>query len=73
MSSETTRPNLVDRLDELAAEHARGDEMRTAASALRDATAGYFAEPQTVDVRRFMGAYARARRIWCECTGGPLA
>jgi hypothetical protein len=68
-----TRQDLADRLDKLAIRHPRGDEMRTAATALRDATSGYFAEPQTVDVRRFMGTWARARRIWCECTGEPLA
>lgn len=24
------------------------------------------------DVKRFVGAWARARRVWCECTGEPL-
>jgi len=37
-----------------------------------DATAGFFAEPQTVSVQKFMGTFARARRMWCEATGEDL-
>lgn len=36
------------------------------------ATAGYFTDPPTVDVKRFMGCFARARRAWCDVTGEPL-
>lgn len=55
-----------------AAGHARADELREKADAFDAATDGYFATPQTVSVARFMGAYARARKFWCEITGEPL-
>lgn len=42
------------------------------ADALETATAGFYAEPQTVPVKSFVGAWARARRAWCESTGEPL-
>lgn len=36
------------------------------------ATAGFAALPQTVNVRQFMGHFARARKAWCAATGEPL-
>lgn len=36
------------------------------------AAKGYFADPQTVPVKPFFGAWARARRAWCDYTGEPL-
>lgn len=35
-------------------------------------TEGFYAEPQTVDVRQFMGAWARARKAWCAHSGEAL-
>ena len=43
-----------------------------AADAFDEATAGFYASPQTVSVKKFMGAFARARRMWCDQTGEPL-
>lgn len=42
------------------------------ADAFDAATAGFYSEPQTVSVQKFMGAFARARRMWCEATGEDL-
>lgn len=36
------------------------------------ATAGYYGDPQTVDVKMFLGHYARARMAWCKHSGEPL-
>ena len=72
MSDETPEVNLADRMDALAKGHPMSDELQAKAAALRDATEGFYGTPQTVDVRRFMGAWARARRLWCECTGESL-
>lgn len=52
--------------------HARATELREKADAFDVATAGFYAEPQTHDAKQFMGAYARARRLWCEITGESL-
>lgn len=52
--------------------HARSVELREKADAFDVATAGFYADPQTVTVQKFMGAYARARRLWCEITGESL-
>lgn len=36
------------------------------------AARGFYAEKQTVTVASFLGAFARARRAWCEYSGEPL-
>lgn len=43
-----------------------------AAEAFDNAAAGFFADPQTVPVGKFVGCFARARRMWCEVTGESL-
>lgn len=68
-----TRTDLSIKMHALAdADHARGAELKSLACAFDQATAGYWAEPQTVSVAKFMGAFARARRLWCDITGEPL-
>lgn len=37
-----------------------------------EVAAGYFGTPQTSTVQRFVGTYARTRRMWCDATGEPL-
>ena len=49
-----------------------GHPLRELAAAFDEACKGYYSEPQTYDVRKFMGAWSRARRAWCECSGDPL-
>jgi len=36
------------------------------------AAAGFYSEPQTVSAKSFLGAWARARRVYCEITGEAL-
>lgn len=65
--------NLANRMRELA--KTRDDlpaDWIERADAFDAATAGFYAEPQTVSVQKFMGAFARARRMWCEATGESL-
>ncbi|WP_428419233.1 hypothetical protein [Methylibium sp.] len=54
--------------DGLPADH----PLRTTAAAFAAAIEGFYATVQTVPVSRFMGAWARARRAWCEYTGEAL-
>ena len=52
--------------------HTRAIELREKADAFDKATAGFYAEPQTITVQKFMGSYARARRLWRDVTGESL-
>lgn len=36
------------------------------------ATSGYYGDPQTVNIKKFLGTFARTRRMWCEATGEEL-
>ena len=54
--------------DALPADH----EMRTKAAAFDEAATGYHGQPQTKNVSQFMGAWARARKTWCDYTGEAL-
>lgn len=57
---------IADR-DQLAADH----ELRTKADEFDQATSGYFAETQII-TPKFLGAWARARKAYCEYTGEEL-
>ncbi|MEN6549435.1 MAG: hypothetical protein ABFE07_25600 [Armatimonadia bacterium] len=47
-------------------------ELRRLATQFDEATAGFYAEPQTVPVQKFMGTWARTRRAWCAYSGESL-
>lgn len=49
--------------------HPRGPELRQLADAFDTAAVGFRSTPQTVNVKQFVGAWARARSLWCDCTG----
>lgn len=67
------RKSLVPLMRELAdTGHARAAELRELASDLEVKAAGFYGNPQTVGVKSFVGAWARARRVWSEITGEPL-
>lgn len=53
-------------------DHPRADELRENADAFSAAASGFYAELQTVDVITFMVCWARARRLYSECTGEPI-
>ncbi|MDE3023009.1 MAG: hypothetical protein KGI54_14315 [Pseudomonadota bacterium] len=64
---------LSDKMRSLADKnHERRDDLRRLAQEFDEAATGFYAEPQTVDVKRFMGCWARAKRAWSECSGEPL-
>lgn len=67
MSTNLTEENsLPDRMRTLAkGGHPRAEELRQRADDMDNAIA-------THDMRKMIGAWARARRLWCECTGEPL-
>lgn len=52
--------------------HDRAEELREKADAFDKAAAGFYAEEQTVGAKSFLGAFARARRLWCDITGEAL-
>lgn len=65
--------DLADKMRALAdTGHPRAEELRQKASAFDTAAAGFYAEPQTVDVKKYVGTWARARRLWCDCSGESL-
>jgi hypothetical protein len=55
-----------------ASGHADVDKLIKCADEFDEATAGFYAEPQTVDVKTMMGRWARARKQWSESSGAPL-
>ncbi|MGZ8953105.1 MAG: hypothetical protein ACXW0Q_00305 [Methylovulum sp.] len=55
-------------VDKLPSDH----DLRTSALAFNEATEGFYGNPQTVDIKKFMGSWARARRTWCDYTGESL-
>jgi hypothetical protein len=67
------KPALWDKMRKLAdAGHERADDLREKADAFEQAANGFYAEEQTVGAKSFLGAFARARRLWCDCTGESL-
>ena len=52
--------------------HPRADELNAKADEFEEKAAGYYADPPTVEAKSFLGAFARARRLWCDITGEPL-
>jgi len=54
--------------DHLPADH----DLYTHASSLEKAYSKYLSDPRTPTVQSMLGAWARARRVWCEYTGFPL-
>ena len=62
-----TAPPLYWRMRQLANNgHARANELREAADKLEKATDEY------KSVGSVVGAWAKARRVWSECSGEPL-
>lgn len=54
--------------DKLPPDH----ELRKLAHDFATATAGLYADPPTIETKKFMGIWARTRRIWCEYSGESL-
>jgi hypothetical protein len=54
--------------DKLPPDH----DLRIKAAAFDEAVAGFYGTPQTYDVKRFMGHWARARKCWCDYSGEAL-
>ena len=65
---------LSDRMRALAnAGHNRADELNAKAEEFDAKTAAHYAEDGNTDTAKSMlGAWARARRLWSDCTGEPL-
>lgn len=59
--------DLAERMRKLAETHPRKDELIATADALDAATV---ATPPVVP--NIVAAWARARKLWCDCTGEPL-
>ena len=47
-------------------------EMRVKAQQFDDAAIGYYSKPQTINVKQFLGTFARARKCYCNFTGESL-
>lgn len=55
---------LAERMRKLAETHERGAELIAAADEMDAAV--------HLSIPRLVGAWAKARRLWCECTGEEL-
>jgi hypothetical protein len=66
-----TRTDLSKLMHELAdSGHGRATELRMRAGAFDTTTHGFMGtNPPTHTVKQMVGAWARARRVYCECTG----
>lgn len=51
--------------------HPRAEELRSRANAFDEACSSE-AMAQPDGLKKMMGAWARARRLWCEVSGEPL-
>ena len=49
--------------------HPRASELRAKADEFEATMA---VSDEKWDARKMLGAWARARRLWCDCTGEPL-
>jgi len=47
-------------------------DMRSRAMAFDEAAKGFYGNPQTCDLKKFMGCWARARCAYCDYTGEAL-
>ena len=64
---------LFEKMRQLATTHSRGDELRAQADAFENAVNGYWGGiERTVTAHAFLGAWSRARKLWCECSGESL-
>lgn len=70
MNTTDLSKNMTERAnaDRLPADH----PLRRLAVEFDLASDGYFATEQTVSVQKFLGAWARARRAWCDYTRDKL-
>ena len=64
--------DLSDEMRTLARGHPRSADLIEKADAFDKAATGFYSNPQTVDVMAFLGAWARARRLFSDITGKPL-
>lgn len=67
----TRRTPLSKRLIALAPGSGRRAEIADTADELDRACEGYFAEPQTVSIPKFLGAWARARKLYEHLNRDP--
>lgn len=47
-------------------------DLRVLARQFNEAANGFYSDHQTHTQKQFLGAWARARRAWCDFTGEPL-
>ena len=64
--------SLPEKMRALAVAHPRAVEILAAAEALDKAVSGCYATPQTVTVPQMVGAWAKARKLYCSITGENL-
>jgi predicted nucleic acid-binding Zn ribbon protein len=70
----SSKPSLMDKMRNVAKTQSPEVAARLTklAGELDEKGKGFYADPQTVSVQNFVGAWARARRAYCEAIGEPL-
>lgn len=65
--------DLSDKMRGLAASgHPRAAELVEKADEFDAGIDGFYADPQTITAPQHLGRWARARKLWSECSGEPL-
>jgi len=66
----TLAERMIARADQdgLPADH----DLRVKAAEFEEGAIGFYSEPQTCSVQKFLGRWARARVVWCEYSGEEL-
>jgi len=88
MSTQDKHRNLVEKMQQEALDlldHANewrvpsdhelrstAQKLQARAKELSDALDGFIADPQTCSPQKLLGCWARARRLWCDCSGEEL-
>lgn len=61
---------MIDRANKDGLSH--DHELRVKAIDFEEAAQGFFAEEQTVSIKKFMACFARAKMAWCDYSGDTL-
>jgi len=72
MESLESHTDLPGRLRAVGRGRSDQQDFELMAVEFESAANGYFGEPQTCDVKRFVGTWARARKKLCSITGEAL-
>lgn len=64
---------LHDKMRALAAAgHKDADALLAHADLFEVAVEAFYSDPPTITVQKYLGVWAKARKVWCRASGEPL-